>query len=204
MTPRVFQTRICVLWGLVLACHAAVKNKQGIYAARFFLGLAEAGLFPSIMTHLCNWYRSDEMGKPIMWLFGIFNLSGVLGSLLVYGISYLDGKRGLSSWQWYVPNLLPHSAHVHADVEIYTRVFLIEGVVTIAFGGLIYIIYPDYPKSPRTGKWLTPREQEFVELRLTENAPRTQDAAFSWKEMADTVKDPRIWSFMLAQVTISR
>lgn len=119
MTPRVFQTRICVLWGLVLACHAAIKNKEGLYAARFFLGLAEAGLFPSIMTHLCSWYvhtedrklvmmltslfrryRSDEMGKPIMWLFGIFNLAGVLGSLLVYGISYLDGKQGMSSWQW--------------------------------------------------------------------------------------------------------
>lgn len=40
------------------------------------------------------------MGKPIMWLFGIFNLSGIIGSLLVYGISYLDGKHGLSSWQW--------------------------------------------------------------------------------------------------------
>jgi MFS family permease len=102
MTPRVFQTRICFLWGLVLACHAAAHNKEGLYAARFFLGLAEAGLFPSLITHLCNWYRSDEMGKPIMWLFGIFNLAGVLGSLLVYGIAYLDGKHGLSSWQWYV------------------------------------------------------------------------------------------------------
>ncbi len=55
MTPRVFITRICALWGLVLACHAAVKNKEGLYAARFFLGLAEAGLFPSIVTQLCNW-----------------------------------------------------------------------------------------------------------------------------------------------------
>ncbi|KAI1618115.1 retrograde regulation protein 2 [Exophiala viscosa] len=182
MTPRVFQTRICVLWGLVLACHAAVRNKEGLYAARFFLGLAEAGLFPSIMTQLCSWYRSDEMGKPIMWLFGIFNLAGILGSLLVYGISYLDGKQGMSSWQW---------------------VFLIEGVVTIAFAGLIFFIYPDYPKSPRSAKWLTPREQKFLEIRLTENAPRTQDAAFSWKEIKDTIKDVRMWSFMLAQVLMN-
>lgn len=102
MSPRVFQTRICFIWGLVLACHAAVRNKEGLYAARFFLGLAEAGLFPAIITHLCSWYRSDEMGKPVMWLFGIFNLAGILGSLLVYGVSYLDGRRGLSSWQWHV------------------------------------------------------------------------------------------------------
>ena len=88
-------------WGLVLACHAAVTNKHGIYAARFFLGLMEAGLFPALMTHLCSWYRSDEMGKPMMWLFGVFNLAGVLGNILVYGIAFLDGKQGLSSWQWY-------------------------------------------------------------------------------------------------------
>jgi hypothetical protein len=47
------------------------------------------------------------MGKPNMWLFGIFNLAGVLGSLLVYGIAYLDGKQGLSSWQWYVASKPP-------------------------------------------------------------------------------------------------
>ncbi|EMR63572.1 putative pantothenate transporter protein [Eutypa lata UCREL1] len=100
MTPRNFQTRIMFGWGAVLACHAAITNKQGIYAARFFLGLMEAGLFPSIMTHLCSWYRSDEMGKPMMWLFGVFNLAGVLGSLIVYGVAFLDGRQGLSSWQW--------------------------------------------------------------------------------------------------------
>ncbi|EXJ86836.1 hypothetical protein A1O3_03790 [Capronia epimyces CBS 606.96] len=182
MTPRTFQTRICVLWGLVMACHAAVKNKEGLYAARFFLGLAEAGLYPSIITHLCNWYRSDEMAKPIMWLYAIGNLAGILGSLLAYGISYLDGKHGLSSWQW---------------------VFLIEGVLTIGFGLLVYFIYPDYPKSPRTAKWLTPREQEFMDLRLTENAPRTHDASFSWKEVVDNFTDIKLWTFLFAQICMT-
>lgn len=32
-----------VSWGIVTCCHAAVKNSQGLYAARFFLGLMEAG-----------------------------------------------------------------------------------------------------------------------------------------------------------------
>lgn len=101
MSPRWFQTRIVFSWGVVLACHAAVKNKEGLYALRFLLGLVDAGMFPALMTHLTSWYRSDEMGKPISWLFAIMNLAGILGSLLVYGISYLDGRQGLSSWQWY-------------------------------------------------------------------------------------------------------
>ena len=73
----------------------------------------------------------------------------------------------------------------------------------MAFAGIVYLLYPDYPRSKRTGKWLTPREQEFVELRLTENAPVTSDAAFSSKESWDTFRDPRTWSFMLTQVLMN-
>ena len=100
MGPRLFHARIMFVWGAILALHAAVKNGSGLLAARFFLGLAEAGLFPALMTQFASWYRSDEMGKPVVWLFGIFTLANIVGSLLIYGIAFLDGHRGLSSWQW--------------------------------------------------------------------------------------------------------
>jgi len=45
-------------WGIVLACHAAVKNKEGLYAARFFLGMMEAGMFPGLAAQLCSWVRT--------------------------------------------------------------------------------------------------------------------------------------------------
>jgi len=38
-TPRLWQSRIIVTWGAVLACHAAVKDRQGLYAVRFILGM---------------------------------------------------------------------------------------------------------------------------------------------------------------------
>jgi MFS family permease len=66
-TPRIWQSRIFLSWGIVLACHAACKNKEGMYTARFFLGMMEAGFFPGVVAQLSAWYRSDEMGKPIMW-----------------------------------------------------------------------------------------------------------------------------------------
>uniref|UniRef100_A0A0B7KF50 Major facilitator superfamily (MFS) profile domain-containing protein n=1 Tax=Bionectria ochroleuca TaxID=29856 RepID=A0A0B7KF50_BIOOC len=133
MQPRNWQFRIMLTWGAVLACHAAVKNKEGLYAARFVLGMMEAGMFP-----------------------------GIVGSLLAYGISYMDGLQGL-----------------------------------------IYFVLPDYPKSPRSSSWLTPREQEYLEARLSENAPRTSDATFSASEVIASLRDPRIWSFMLSQILIN-
>ncbi|EXJ58771.1 hypothetical protein A1O7_06201 [Cladophialophora yegresii CBS 114405] len=182
MTPRKWQSRIIASWGLVLACHAAVQNRQGLYAARFFLGMMEAGLFPGLAAQMCSWYRSDEMGKPIMWMFGFQNCSGIVGSLVAYGISYMNGLGGLSAWRW---------------------VYLLEGLFTILFAGIVFLVLPDYPKSPRSAKWLTPREQEYLELRLTDNAPRTHDAAFDKTEVLASLKNPRTYAFCLSQILMN-
>ncbi|EXJ79705.1 hypothetical protein A1O3_07988 [Capronia epimyces CBS 606.96] len=182
MTPRNWQSRIIGSWGLVLACHAAVRNKQGLYACRFFLGMMEAGLFPGLAAQLLSWYRSDEMGKPIMWMFGFQNCAGIVGSLIAYGISYMNGMCGLSAWQW---------------------VYLLEGIYTILFAGVVYLVLPDYPKSKRSAKWLTPREQEYLELRLTDNAPRTDEPAFNKAEVLASLKDPRTYAFCLSQILMN-
>ncbi|KAJ4260420.1 hypothetical protein NW762_007159 [Fusarium torreyae] len=178
ITPRKFQTRIFFTWGIVVACHAAIQNKGGFYALRFLLGAMEAGFFPGLAAQMCSWYRSDEYGKPIMWMFAFQNFSGIVGSLLTYGISYMNGVGGLSAWRW---------------------VFLLEGLVTILFSAVIYFVLPDYPKSARSSSWLTPEEQEYLELRLSHNAPRTNDAAFDLKEIIASLKDPKIVGFTASQ-----
>lgn len=83
------------------------------------------------------------------------------------------------------------------------RVFLLEGLATILFSGVVWFVLPDYPKSPRSASWLTEREQNFVEARLSENAPRTSDKFFDKKEVIQTVKSPLIWSFMLSQTLVN-
>jgi MFS family permease len=37
-----------------------VKNWSGLMAARFFLGVTEAGLFPGVNYYLSCWYKRDE------------------------------------------------------------------------------------------------------------------------------------------------
>ncbi|KAL2278350.1 hypothetical protein FJTKL_14459 [Diaporthe vaccinii] len=182
VTPRKWQTRIFLSWGIVVACHAAIRNKEGFYALRFLLGMTEAGFFPGLAAQMCSWYRSDEYGRPIMWMFAFQNCSGIIGSLLTYGISYMDGLQGLSAWRW---------------------VFLLEGLATISFSGVTYLVLPDYPKSPRSSSWLTPEEQEYLELRLPRNAPRTHDPVFSKDEIFASIKDPKIVGFTLSQFLLN-
>lgn len=83
------------------------------------------------------------------------------------------------------------------------RVFLLEGLATILFSGVIYLVLPDHPKSPRSSSWLTPEEQEYLELRLPSNAPRTHDPVFSKYEILASIKDPRIVGFTLSQFLLN-
>lgn len=39
-----------------------VHNWSGLMAARWFLGLTEAGLFPGINYYLSCWYKRSEFG----------------------------------------------------------------------------------------------------------------------------------------------
>ncbi|KAF1936589.1 MFS general substrate transporter [Clathrospora elynae] len=110
-----YYSRIMVTWGIALACHAAVKNKEGLYAVRFLLGLFEAGMFPGVILQMCYWYRPDEMSVRLLYF---------CDGVLAFAFSHLDGAYGLSGWQW---------------------LFLAEAIVTIVFGIALYWILPDFP-----------------------------------------------------------
>ena len=48
------------------------------------------------------WYRTDEIGRPIAWFFGIQTFANIYSSLICYGVSYMNGIGGLSAWRWQV------------------------------------------------------------------------------------------------------
>lgn len=47
LTPRIWLTTITLAWGIVMTLMGIVQNYQGLLAARFMLGVAEAGFFPA-------------------------------------------------------------------------------------------------------------------------------------------------------------
>ncbi|EEU38419.1 uncharacterized protein NECHADRAFT_55457, partial [Fusarium vanettenii 77-13-4] len=95
---------------------------------------------------------------------------------------YMNGLQGLSAWRW---------------------VYLLEGIATVLFSAIVFWRLPDYPKSPRSGRFLSEREQEFVEARLPENAPVTSDPVFSGKEIVATLRSPLIWAFLVSQASVN-
>ena len=50
---------------------------------------------------------------------------------------------------------------------------------------------------PDTARWMTEEEKAFVQARLPINAPRAAEKDFDWKEFWHTLKDHKLWLFLL-------
>nr|RBQ89703.1 hypothetical protein FVER53263_13684 [Fusarium verticillioides] len=188
LKPSVWQARIMVSlpillqftrligtqisWGIVLVCHAAVTNAAGLYTVRAFLGLFEAGLWPGMLLQLCYWYRPDEMASRIVLVTILGNFSAVVSGVLAFAFNGVHAQ-GLSSWKWLI---------------------LTEGVFTILLGIFAYIFMPDFPD---TARWMSEEEKAFIQARLPINAPRAAEKDFDRKEFWNTLKDHKLWLFLL-------
>jgi len=151
-----------------------VKNRQGLYAARFCLGIAESGFFPAATFLLTLWYRRYEVQKRMAVFYTAASLSGAFSGLLAYGIEHMQGIDGLGGWQW---------------------IFILEGLVPVALSLIIWKLLPD---SPETASFLTKREKEFIINRLaletgSGHGRVTNADKINWKMIVAAFKEPRIW-----------
>ncbi|KAJ0306612.1 hypothetical protein COL516b_004405 [Colletotrichum fioriniae] len=139
--------------------------------------MAESGMFPGIILQMSYWYRADEMTPRLLIFYSFEFFANIVSAVLAYGFSGMNGRHGLSGWQWF---------------------FLVEGVITIGFGVLLLFIFPDFPAQ---AKWLTDKEKRFLQARLPPNAPRSSESNFKASEIWDTMKDQRLWWFAFIWAT---
>ncbi|CAH2354540.1 allantoate permease [[Candida] railenensis] len=172
-TPRIWQSRIMLTWGGISMCQAATKNFQGLVAVRFFLGLAEAGYYTSVLYHLSFWIKPRELPKRIAFFYSVGMLSGAVSGILAYGISYLDQKAGLAGWQW---------------------LFILEGLPTVLLGIFTFFFLPNFIED---AKFLTDDEKELLKSNLPESAPTKGEKDFNWSQIKDLLKVPTFYTYTL-------
>ncbi|KAH4284805.1 hypothetical protein HBH64_239740 [Parastagonospora nodorum] len=141
-SPRVFFTGIILVWGAIMTLMGVVHNKAGLYACRFFLGIAEAGLFPGVNYYLSCWYKRQELGFRAALFFSAAALAGSFGGLLAAAITQMDGTAGYEGWRW---------------------IFIIEGLMTVFVGVFCWWMVFDFPD---TATFLTPEEKLRAMRRL--------------------------------------
>ena len=99
-SARKWTARIMISWGLVTILSGLVESPGQFYAARFFLGMAEASFFPAMIVYLTHWIRLSERGRAIASLYAAIPSSAVIGSPLAAWLLGI-GWRGIAGWRYH-------------------------------------------------------------------------------------------------------
>ena len=138
---------IMAAWGTVSAATALVGTPTGFYAARFLLGVAEAGFFPGIILYLTFWFPRAYRARFTAIFMTAIPLSSTFGGPLSGLILGLDGTGGLRGWQW---------------------LFLIEGLPACALASAVLKFLPD---GPAQAAFLSAAEKQTIATRLAAERP---------------------------------
>ncbi|KAF2091549.1 MFS general substrate transporter [Saccharata proteae CBS 121410] len=178
-TPKLWLPTLTLVWGIVSTLMGITQNLAGFFAVRFFLGVAESGLFPGVVFYLSMWYKRSERQYRVALFFSAASLAGAFGGILAWGIGHMTGVGGLAGWRW---------------------IFIIEGLLTVVVSVTCYYFIANYPT---TAKFLTDNERSFLHARLKADSDATAAEAFSWSKVALAVKDPKCWLYGLIFHTLS-
>ncbi|HEY0181857.1 MAG TPA: MFS transporter, partial [Rhodopila sp.] len=143
---RTWLTAIMAVWALASAATALVTGEHSFVAARFLLGIAEAGFFPGVAYFMTCWFPARYRGRMMGIFFAAGAVSGVIGAPISANLLQLDGWFGIQGWQW---------------------VFLLEGAP-----GLILALfgYALLRNRPADAGWLSPDERAWLQDRLDREA----------------------------------
>ena len=83
-TPQIWLPTLTLAWGIVATLMGVSQNREGFYAARFFLGVTESGLFPGVVFYLSMWYKRNEQHYRVALFFSAASLAGAFGGILAY------------------------------------------------------------------------------------------------------------------------
>ena len=113
-------------------------------------------------------------------------IAGAISGLIAYGVeSNLNGVRGLAAWQW---------------------LFIIDGVPTVAWGFLVWILLPRLPESEiASSKSLffgTPEEKRLIRERNAAGHNVLQTKIHLWQTLV-AIKDPKTWMLAFIVGTIA-
>jgi ACS family tartrate transporter-like MFS transporter len=140
-SARKWLSTILITWGALTALTALVHSAHQLYAARFFLGVAEAGFFPGVIVYLTHWFCYEDRAKAVANFMAAIPVSFIIGSPVagaLLGVHWL----GFEGWRW---------------------LFILEGIPAALLGIAALFYLTDRPEDAR---WLPPEEREWIATRL--------------------------------------
>ncbi len=150
---RIWLARIMITWGVIVIGHAWVQGETSLYAVRFLLGVAEAGLLPGLLLYLTMWLPARERGLAFGTLLSTTAITYAAGSPFTAWLMTFS-VFGLKGWQ---------------------TMYVVQGVLTVGIGIAALVLLPSYVKE---AGWLTAEEKAWLQRLLDdeENHKKTAGA----------------------------
>jgi ACS family tartrate transporter-like MFS transporter len=140
-SARKWIARIMISWGVVTILTGFVQSAAQFYAARFFLGLAEASFFPGMIIYLTHWFPSRDRCRAIACFYIAVPTASLIGSPIagwLLGVHWWQ----LAGWRW---------------------LFILEGIPAIVLGIVTIVYLTDWPSQAH---WLPDDERNWLVGKL--------------------------------------
>jgi len=176
-SARKWISRIMITWGIIAAGTALVKSPAQFYAARFLLGLGEAGFFPGVIVYLTHWFPKRDRARALsIFLIAtpIAQFTGpkITGGLATMGLTSVAGFSFMG-WQW---------------------VFIAWGIPAVLLGVAVFFLLTD---RPRHAKWLTQEERDALEGELERERTATATVSKGRMTFREAWRNPKVLLLVL-------
>ncbi|EXJ89579.1 hypothetical protein A1O3_02646 [Capronia epimyces CBS 606.96] len=155
-------------WGVLLIGMIGVKRFEHVMVIRFFQGAVEACIGPAWMLSTSMLWTREEQSLRMSWWLGCGGLSSLIGAGMSWGLGHKTGGA-LKSWQ---------------------LIYLTTGVISAAWGILIFFIFPSDPKS-----WIlfTPEEKLVAVWRVRANKTGVKHTKLLLFQIKESFQDPKLY-----------
>lgn len=155
-------------WAIVLFAAVGCTNFAGLATARFFLGVAEAGISPAYVLITGSWYTKEEVPLRMgVWFCG----NGVaifLQSVISYGIGHITSTP-LPVWRWF---------------------FIIFGTIGLFWSIVLYFYMPN---DILTATFLSEEEKIIAVERIRRNRTGLASSKFKKQQFIEAITDVKVW-----------
>lgn len=136
-SARKFVAIMIVFWGLMALACGLVHNFTQLIIVRFFLGVAEGGIWPAILVLISHWFPVQERARA----YGFWMANLAISSIIT---------QPLSGWI--------------VSVSDWRTLFLVEGALPFIIALPLWLAF--IRDRPSEAPWCSPAERDFIERSI--------------------------------------
>ncbi|TVY27939.1 putative transporter [Lachnellula hyalina] len=169
---------VVLAFGTCTLTTVGAYNFSGLFAIRWFLGMAESAVFPLVIYYQTLFYRRRELGRRLSIFYAAHSFASAFSGLLAYGVFHIEGGP-LTPWRY---------------------LFLIEGTFTVLLG---FFVLWYLPRSAEHCSFLNEEEKELARLRLiTDSSSSAGVTDIEIRESLKVFAHPTTWVIMLIELCV--